>query len=48
MTDIVIPVTTIWDVIGNALDDVWFWVISVGGMFITAYMIRSRFERGRY
>ena len=46
MTDIYIPVTTVWDVLANALDDPWFWVLSAAGAFGTALVIRSRIERG--
>lgn len=42
MTEVVIPVTTIWDVLANALDDPWFWALSAVGAFGTALIIRSR------
>ncbi|AMK13480.1 hypothetical protein AUP07_0424 [methanogenic archaeon mixed culture ISO4-G1] len=42
MTDVVVPVTTVWDVIANALDDPWFWVVSAIGALGTALFIRHR------
>ena len=45
MTDVVVPVTTVWDVIANAMDDPWFWVLSAAGAFGTALLIRFRIER---
>ena len=48
MTDIIVPVTTFWDVLANALDDPWFWVLSAAGAFGTALIIRHRIERRLY
>jgi len=48
MTDVVIPVTTVWDVIANALDDPWFWAVSAIGAFATALIIRYRLNRRCY
>ena len=48
MTDVVIPVTTVWDVLANALDDPWFWALSAAGAFGTALVIRSRLKGGCY
>ena len=45
MTDVVVPVTTAWDIIANALDDPWFWVLSAVGAFGTALVIRHRIGR---
>lgn len=45
MTDIVVPVTTVWDVIANALDDTGFWILSGVGMFVIALLIRNRIKR---
>ncbi|MBQ7621238.1 MAG: hypothetical protein IJV47_04240 [Candidatus Methanomethylophilaceae archaeon] len=45
MTDVVVPVTTAWDIIANALDDPWFWVLSAVGAFGTALIIRHRIGR---
>ena len=45
MTDIVVPVTTVWDVIANALDDPDFWLISALGLFIISIMVRRRIGR---
>jgi len=42
MTEVVVPVTTVWDVLANALDDPWFWALSAAGAFGTALLIRSR------
>ena len=48
MTDVVVPVTTVWDVIANALDDPWFWALSAIGAFGTALVIRHRLNRRCY
>ena len=48
MTDVIIPVTTFWDVAANALDDPWFWILSAVGAFGTALIIRHRFNGGCY
>ena len=45
MTEVAIPVTTIWDVLANALDDPWFWGLSAAGAFGTALIIRYRIRR---
>ena len=45
MTDVVVPVTTFWDVLANALDDPWFWILSAVGAFGTALIIRSKINR---
>ena len=45
MTEVVVPVTTFWDVLANALDDPWFWILSAAGAFGTALIIRSRINR---
>ncbi|MDY4580902.1 MAG: hypothetical protein SPC89_05615 [Candidatus Methanarcanum hacksteinii] len=45
MTDIVVPVTTVWDVIANALDDGYFWLASAVGLFAIALIIRRRIGR---
>ena len=45
MTEVAIPVTTIWDVLANALDDPWFWGLSAAGAFGTALIIRNRIRR---
>jgi len=44
MTEVVVPVTTVWDVLANALDDPWFWALSAVGAFGTALVIRSRMK----
>jgi len=48
MTDVVVPVTTFWDVAANALDDPWFWILSAVGAFGSALVIRHRLNRGCY
>jgi len=45
MTEVVVPVTTAWDIIANALDDPWFWALSAAGAFGTALFIRYRLGR---
>ena len=46
MTDVIVPVTTVWDILANALDDPWFWTVSAIGAFATALLIRSRMKGG--
>lgn len=51
ISDIEIPVETIWDIVANALDDPWFWFIAVGGMVSTSLILRylhRRVYRCRY
>ena len=48
MTEVVVPVTTVWDIIANALDDPWFWAVSAIGAFATALIIRHRLNGGCY
>lgn len=45
MTDVVVPITTVWDVIANALDDTAFWILSAVGMFVISLLIRNRLGR---
>ena len=45
MTDVVIPVQTVWDILANALDDPWFWILSALGAFSIAFVIRHRLVR---
>ncbi len=45
MIDVFVPITTFWDVLANALDDPWFWVLSAAGAFGTALIIRHRLGR---
>lgn len=45
MTDVIIPITTVWDVVANALDDTGFWIISALGMIAIALFIRNRIGR---
>ena len=47
MTDVVVPVTTVWDVVADALDDPDFWMISALGLFTIAILIRRRIGRRR-
>ena len=47
MTDVVVPVTTFWDVAANAFGDPWFWALSAMGAFGTALVIRRRLGRCR-
>ena len=42
MTDIEIPVTTVWDVIADAMDDPWFLLVTIIIVFGTSLMIRRR------
>lgn len=45
MSDIEIPVETVWDILANALDDPWFWFIAVGGMVSTSLILRYLHRR---
>ena len=45
MTDVQIPVTTVWDVIADALDDPWFWALSIGATMTFALVFRYLHER---
>lgn len=45
MTDVQIPVTTVWDVVADALDDPWFWGISIGATMAFALAFRILHER---
>ncbi len=45
MTEIVVPVTTVWDVIAYALNDAGFWILSGVGMLVIALFIRNRIKR---
>ena len=45
MTDVVVPVTTVWDVVASALDDVWFWGISAVTMISFSLILRVRLSR---
>ena len=45
MTDVVIPVLTVWDIIANALDDPWFWLLSALTVFSFSVIIRFRIGR---
>ena len=45
MSDILIPVTTVWDIVANALDDVWFWILSGVGMAAISLVARFRVNR---
>lgn len=45
MTEIIVPVTTVWDVIAYALNDTGFWILSAIGMFAIALFIRNRIKR---
>jgi len=46
MTEVVVPITTIWDILANALDDIWFWLLSASGAFVMAIVFRFRSQRG--
>ena len=48
MTDVVVPITTVWDVLANALDDIWFWMLSAVGAFGSALIIRHLLSRRCY
>ena len=45
MTDVQISVTTVWDVIADALDDSWFWALSIGATMAFARVFRYLHER---
>ena len=45
MTDVQIPVTTVWDVVADALDDPWFWGVSIGATMAFALVFRYLHER---
>ena len=45
MTDIEIPVTTVWDIIAGAMDDPWFLLVTVVVVIGTALVIRRRHNR---
>ena len=50
MTDIEIPVTTVWDVISGAMDDPWFLLMTIIVVMGTSLLIRRRHDRyhGRF
>ena len=50
MTDIEIPVTTVWDVIAGAMDDPWFLLMAIIVVMGTSLLIRRRHDRyhGRF
>ena len=45
MTDVQIPVTTVWDVVADALDDPWFWGVSICVTMAFALVFRYLHER---
>lgn len=45
MTDVQIPITTVWDVIADALDDPWFWGVSIAVTMCLALAFRFLHER---
>ena len=45
MTDIEIPVTTVWDIIAGAMDDPWFLLVTVVVVIGTSLIIRRRHNR---
>lgn len=45
MTDVIIPVSTAWDVLANALDDGYFWILSGAGSVAIALIVRHRLGR---
>ena len=45
MTDIEIPVTTVWDVIAGAMDDPWFLMMTIIVVMGTSLLIRRRHDR---
>lgn len=45
MTDVQIPVTTVWDVVADALDDPWFWGVSIAVTMAFALVFRCLHER---
>ena len=48
MTDVIVPITTVWDVLASALDDIWFWALSAAGVFGSALIIRHLLSRRCY
>ena len=50
MTDIEIPVTTVWDVIAGAMDDPWFLLMTIIVVMGTSLLIRRCHDRnhGRF
>lgn len=42
MSEVVVPVTTFWDILAAALDDIWFWLLSASTMVAMAHYIRLR------
>ena len=46
MTDVQIPVTTVWDVVADALDDPWFWMVSLGATLCLALAFRYLHDGG--
>ncbi|MDO5862111.1 MAG: hypothetical protein Q4Q58_04890 [Thermoplasmata archaeon] len=42
-----VPVTTVWDVAAYALDDLGFWVLSLGGALVIALSFRMIVSRRR-
>ncbi|MBO4569421.1 MAG: hypothetical protein J5674_05680 [Candidatus Methanomethylophilaceae archaeon] len=42
MSEIVVPVTTFWDILAAALDDIWLWLLSASTMTAMALYIRLR------
>ncbi len=45
MTDVQIPITTVWDVVADALDDPWFWGVSIAATLAIALVFRFLHER---
>ena len=45
MTDIEIPVTTVWDIVAGAIDDPWFLLVTVVVVIGTSLIIRRRHNR---
>ena len=45
MTDIEIPMTTLWDIIAGAMDDPWFLLVTVVVVIGTSLIIRRRHNR---
>ena len=50
MTDIEIPVTTVWDIIAGAMDDPWFLLMTIIVVMGTSLLIRRSHDRyhGRF
>ena len=50
MTDIEVPVTTVWDVMAGAMDDSWFLLMTIIVVMGTSLLIRRRHDRyhGRF